>query len=563
MDVDKSNIGMHTDVVSVNIMHSTGHPYKQTSVEDNYDVIVIGSGIGGLTTAALLARHAAKKVLVLERHYTAGGFTHVFRRPGYEWDVGVHYIGGVQPGGPVRAAFDSITEGRLDWQAMPDVYDRIHIADRAYDFPSGVERFRDRMKQYFPREARAIDRYLAAVFAAVRASGLYFAEKAIPRPLARLIGGMMRSRFLRYAGRTTAQVLSELTKDRELIGVLTGQWGDYGLPPSRSSFGMHALVAHHYLEGAGYPVGGASEIAAGIAPIIEAQGGQIVVAAEVAEIVVQRDRAIGVKMADGRVFHAPTIVSDAGARNTFARLLPPSVGQRSSTVEEVNSIAPSMAHLCLYIGLRRAPGDPEPGATNLWICPGADHDINVARFVDQRSDFPAVFISFPSAKDPTFGQRYPGRSTIEVVAPAPYEWFGRWADSKWKHRRADYDALKQDLSARLLDALYQHVPAARGRVDYTELSTPLSTRHFANFEHGEVYGLEATPARFHLRHLGAHTRIRGLYLTGADVSTAGVTGALAGGAIAASAILGRNLVSSLFRRGAPRPKTGRASQAAA
>ena len=76
-------------------MQPVGISYKQHPVGGPYDAIVIGSGMGGLTAAAMLARHGGKKVLVLERHYTAGGFTHVFRRPGYEWDVGVHYIGRV------------------------------------------------------------------------------------------------------------------------------------------------------------------------------------------------------------------------------------------------------------------------------------------------------------------------------------------------------------------------------------------------------------------------------------------------------------------------------------
>src|SRR5580698_2658424 len=114
--------------------------YHQADVEDTFDAIVIGSGMGGLTVASLLARHAVKRVLVLERHYTAGGFTHVFRRPGYEWDVGVHYIGQMRPGASMRALFDEITEGRLLWNAMPEVYDRIRIADRSYDFVSGADR---------------------------------------------------------------------------------------------------------------------------------------------------------------------------------------------------------------------------------------------------------------------------------------------------------------------------------------------------------------------------------------------------------------------------------------
>ena len=217
-------------------MRQVGHSYKQFAIEDAYDAIVIGSGIGGLTAAALLAKHAGRKVLVLERHYTAGGFTHAFRRPNYEWDVGVHYIGGVcDPQSQVRAAFDHLTEGRLDWNATPDVYDRILIAGRGYDFPSGIERFREGIKQYFPIEAEAIDRYIAAVCAAAKASNLYFAEKAIPAPIARLIGPLLRRWFLRYADQTTAQVLRQFTRNQELIGVLTGQWADYGLPPDRAA----------------------------------------------------------------------------------------------------------------------------------------------------------------------------------------------------------------------------------------------------------------------------------------------------------------------------------------
>src|SRR5579884_3289799 len=131
-----------------------GESYRRANLNDSYDAIVIGSGIGGLTAAALLARHAGKRVLVLERHYTAGGFTHVFHRPGYEWDVGVHYVGD-EP--QVRRLFDGVTGGRLQWSRMADVYDRVVIGDRSYDYVAGAEAWRDRMLGYFPRERKAID----------------------------------------------------------------------------------------------------------------------------------------------------------------------------------------------------------------------------------------------------------------------------------------------------------------------------------------------------------------------------------------------------------------------
>jgi all-trans-retinol 13,14-reductase len=533
-----------------------GHSYKQHPVADSYDAIVIGSGMGGLTTAALLAKHGGQRVLVLERHYTPGGFTHVFRRPGYEWDAGVHYIGQVNdPRSPMRAVFDHITEGRLDWNPMPDVYDRISIGDRNYEFPTGLERFRARIGDSFPAERKAIDQYVAAVLATVRASNLYFAEKAIPGPIARLIGPMLRSGFLRRASLTTAQVLSQITRNPELIGVLTGQWGDYGLPPGQSSFGIHAIIAHHYFEGAGYPVGGASEIAASIAPVIERAGGEIISSAEVSAILLdQGGRAIGVRMADGRELRARTIISNAGAQNTFGRLLPPDLAASAGILEELKSIPPSIGHVCLYAGVKRAAGEADFQATNRWIYGGPDHDASFARFAaDPSAPWPCLFISFPSSKDPTFEQRYPGRSTIELVAPVPYESFARWAETKWKHRGTEYDQFKRELADRLQSDLERHVPEVRGRIDYAEVSTPLSTRHFANYQHGEIYGLSATPARFRVRSLGVRTPVRNLYLTGTDACTLGVGGAMMGGVLTASVVLRRNLMRKVSRPGTTRP----------
>ena len=523
--------------------------YKQVTLGDKWDVIVIGSGIGGLTAAVLLSVYGGKRVLVLERHYVMGGFTHTFRRPGYEWDVGLHYIGQVQDDtSSVRRAFDHVTGGKVRWNAMPEVYDRIIVDGQTFDLIRGLEQYREGMKRYFPSEVRAIDKYIAAVQSSNRAAGLYYAEKAVPELLSRIAGGLMRAPFLRWAKRTTGEILRDLTSNRDLMGVLTGQWGDYGLPPAQSSFGIHATIAGHYFDGGSYPVGGASSLAAAIAPAIKRNGGRVITSAEVANILIDGGKAIGVKMAGGREFLAPIIISDAGAANTFLRLLPGEMGCLNSLRDGIRSIPASLAHLGLYVGIKATDADLGLNGTNLWIYPSFDHDANVARFAnDIDSPFAGLFISFPSAKDPDFTNRHPGRSTVEVVTFVPFEAFASWRDTKWKRRGAAYDSLKQSLAARLQAALERHMPAVAGRIDYAELSTPVTTRHFMNYEKGEIYGIGSTPARFGMRALGARTPIRNLFLTGQDVASLGVVGALFGGAISASAVLGKNLISKLTK----------------
>ena len=134
---------------------------KNPALADKYDTIIIGSGMGSLTTAAILAKEG-QKVLVLERHYTAGGFTHVFKRKGFEWDVGIHYIGEVQrPTSVIRKLFDYISNAQLKWADMGDVYDKIIIGDKEYDFVKGTQNFKDQLTAYFPNEKEAIDSYVA------------------------------------------------------------------------------------------------------------------------------------------------------------------------------------------------------------------------------------------------------------------------------------------------------------------------------------------------------------------------------------------------------------------
>jgi all-trans-retinol 13,14-reductase len=526
-----------------------GHRYRPSRLKGPYDALIIGSGIGGLTTAALLSE-LGWRVAVLEQHYTAGGATHSYERNGYEWDVGVHYIGDMGGATMSRRLMDFLTQGNVAWAPMAAHYDRFFIGDRTYDAVAGVAEFRDNLLAHFPREAAAIDRYLELLREVSRGMRTFTFDRTLPAWAAALAGPILRRRLPANFRRTTWDVLSEITSDRELIAVLTGQWGDLGLPPKRSSFVVQALIARHYMHGGFYPVGGAWRIGEAILPRIRAAGGEVFTYARVNEVLLRDGKVSGVRMADGHEIDCKVVISDAGAINTFTKLLPAQSVQEHGYDKLLATVKPSIGHLGVYIGLKETAQELGLPKTNYWIYPGGnDYDGALDRFLQNpHGPFPVVYVSFPSAKDPSFEQRYPGRATIEIVAPAPYEIFERWSGSTWGKRGDEYDALKQSYGERLLEHLYDKLPQVRGRIDYWEVSTPLSMQHFCGYGRGELYGLDHDPERFRQDWLRPRTRIKGLWLTGQDVMSCGVAGAMMGGMASAAAVVGPRRMFPVMKR---------------
>ena len=524
----------------------TGKPLKKNPVDSSYDAIIIGSGMGALTTGALMAKEANKRVLILEKHYTAGGYTHSFSRPGYEWDVGVHYMGEISRKGGVGQILDYVTEGKLAWADMGDVYDQIVIDGDRYDFVKGRTNWRNKMVEYFPREASAIDAYLDELGKLRMASQLYFADKVLPRPLSATVGAGMRIPLRRMASRTVDEVLRSLTDNPRLRAVLAGQWGDYGLPPKQASWAIHAMVAQHYFRGAYYPSGGASQIAAMVEPVLERVGGRIATNAGVEEILIENGRAAGVRLENGQEILAPIVISNAGVPLT-ERMLPEGNKARRELADIRRGIPASSAHVSLYVGLKATAEELGLPRQNLWVYPGDDFDSQVAAFAkDPDAPLPVAFLSFPSARDPEFTKNHPGRATLEVLTMAEYDWVSKWEGTRWKKRGADYEAFKDNLKNKLLDVLFEQVPQVRPHVDIAELSTPLTTKHFAGHPRGEIYGLACTRDRFEENRLRPTTRLPGLYLTGADVCSPGVAGAAIGGLLTGISVLKKNLFSTVM-----------------
>ena len=508
------------------------------SSQFEYDAIVIGSGMGGLAFASIMAKLRKWRVLVLERHFKIGGFTHTFTRPGgWSWDVGLHYVGDMGEGMMGRRLFDFITDGGVQWNPLPDVYDVFVYPNLQVRACKGEANFRSALIDSFPDERLNIEQYFRDLKSAAGWANRYFMAMATPAPLGWLVGAV---------NRFTAELPLEVTQhylerrfhDPRLRAVVTSQWGDYGVRPSRSAFATHAVIASHYLNGAWYPAGGAGEIAKAAGAVIRAAGGELLPNHEVTRILLDGDRAVGVevniKKGKGGAqaeFRAPVVVSDAGAWNTFTRMLPASA---LPFRDQLKSPPEGFEVVELFLGLRRDPRELGFKGENYWIFESFDHDEVYSRRNELLKGHASMaYLSFPSLKDPRAH-----RHTAEIIAPLSYASLEAHRDEPWRRRDEDYESAKNRMTKALLDLIERHHPGFGDLVEYSELGTPLTFEHFTAAPSGTIYGYPATPERYSKAWLAPRTPIRNLYLTGSDVALLGIMGALMGGVVTASCLLG-------------------------
>jgi len=534
----------------------------------DYDYVIVGSGIGGLSTGALLAR-AGYRVLMLEQHYRVGGCTHEFKQRGDYFDSGIHYVGNslaitsmlsfiTDKPGVALAPMGSAADGFL--------YDEFDLGEGLIvKFRAGRKQLRDELLKHFPEENKGINIYFNRLEQAQASLAALVVLKALPNWLIRMsfVKKFLIRRISNAASVTATHVVNDCVSDPRLRALLSaGQLIDWNLKPDECSWAVVGGMANYYISGAAYPVGGSSKIAERVVPVIERSGGKVLVKARVKEFIVANGRVTGVKMQNGdEIFAKHAVISDIGIVNTF-KCLPDEILKKHKFSREIPGVQGSNGHMTAFINLDGPPSNFDLRAANIhsWTdLPKYNYDPNALQqaFYDKPLETAAgalMTLTCPCVKDPQYVIDQPDQSNVLLLTEAKWEWFkdmdleevksmyDEASTSTHGNRCEAYRDFKKQWESIFLERLYHYYPKTRGHVNGVQIGTPVSSAHFIAADHGASYGLASTPEHFSedilANYLSIQSRIPGLFLTGESALFGGFAGAMAGGYLCALKLLG-------------------------
>ncbi|MEQ1505476.1 MAG: NAD(P)/FAD-dependent oxidoreductase [Myxococcota bacterium] len=510
------------------------------------DVVVIGSGAGGMSAAVALAR-AGKRVQVVEQHTLPGGWCHSFDLDGYSFSPGVHYLGELGPGGRLREVYEGLGLGAdlAFYELDPNGYDQIHVGDGfRFDVPRGREAYCERLAARFPSDAAGIQRLFGLFHSIGREIGRFASDEGASIEWFRRPPDLFR-----HGLRPLQKVVDEHLTDPLAKAVVLAVAGDHGMPPERCPTALHAAVAAHYFEGAWYPKGGARALPKAFIKELRRNGGEIRVGAKVEQILVERGRAIGVRLAGGDEIRATDVVSNADPTVTAGLLPQGTVPWRWRL--RLPRTRYSSSSMSLFMASDLDPRRHGITSGNVWLISGLDADpFGFAADPDplRRTDVPAVFLTCTTSKDPT--KRRDKIATFEAFTFVSWDAFGAF-DGTDGARPPAYDALKEALADRMLDVIERRIPGFRASLVFRSVGTPLTNRHYVAGTRGSMYGTEKAWYNIGPMAFGPKSPVPGLWMAGASALAHGVAGATHSGVGVAKELLRCKTSDLLGSPGAP------------
>jgi prolycopene isomerase len=462
--------------------------------KDSYDVVVVGSGLGGVACSAFLAR-AGRDVLLVEQADAAGGYAHVFARGDYKFDPAIHGCSRGKPEMSVARMLEFLGVGdRCTLLPAHDVYYSVSLPGLRFDAPYGPEQFVEAHAEQFPAEADQIRAFVQMCVGVIREL-----EQARARFSFRDLDQMAETSpiRLRYRRATLAEVLDEHFTDPKLKSLMGATWPNLGLSPDRLAFipwaGMMTAsmeTGHFYVEGS------FQNMVDAFVGALELHGGELVLGNGVTKIPVEDGKATGVVLADGSEVRAPVVVSNADARQTFDKL----VGHEhlpAKFVRRLERLEPSVSAFVVYTATKLDLAPMGLGhvvfAFKQW-----DHEDAFRRLVDGKIE--SLAISLPTLVDPALAPE--GEHLVTACAFMPYDIGVSWTEHKDRFMEG------------VVDDLEELFPGFREQMTFCEAATPYALERYTLNTGGAAYGWANTPNQAGSRKPSNVTPLEGLYLTG-------------------------------------------------
>jgi phytoene dehydrogenase-like protein len=516
---------------------------------EQWDAVVIGSGLGGLTCAAYLCA-SGRRTLVLETHYVAGGNSQAFRRNlggrEFEFDVGVHYIGECGPDGLITHMLHGLgLAERLVFRPLdPDGYSTLYFPGLTFRVPASWDRYRARLLETFPEEREPLGavvdtlRQVARDGRRFQRGEIELADMPEQAPL-----------FLRWGLRPVTELFAEHGLSQAASAVLLGEQGDYAVRPSKTPTALAAGLTDHYMRGAFYPEGGGQAMAGRLVEAIRAWGGEVRTRAPVSHVRIEGGRAVGVTLGKtGADIDAEVVISNADLKRTVLEL----VGEEhfaKETVERVRGFRMSLPLFCVYAGLDVDLAAEHLANTNHWLWGTTDIEGIYARVEGgELPDENLAYLTITSLRDPDSPQVAPkGHTNLQVMTLVPHD-YDVWhvergpAEGGRYHRDPEYRRRKSELMDSLLETAETIVPGLREHVVWKEAATPVTQERFTHSTGGTSYGIEYATDQMGPARIGYATDVPGLFLCGASTPAGhGIANVMFSGLRAAEAASGEPL----------------------